>query len=78
VNYERWRELKRKMAVISCAMDMQEMMVPKEEAIRRAEQMRDASDNAVDQGKASVQRWRDIEYNMGNALIALEEMGLIK
>jgi len=54
------------------------MMVPKEEAIRRAEQMRDASDNAVDQGKASVQRWRDIEYNMGNALIALEEMGLIK
>jgi len=62
---EKWERLKAKMAVRVITMDLADRMVPSVEGEQRALNLQ----------KQRTQDYLSVEYRMGQALIALEEMG---
>lgn len=75
MEYEIWEKLKRAMAIEAYCMDAADAMVPYAIAKVNAEDIAKYSESNVDQANARVQRWRALDHYMGNALIALEQLG---
>jgi hypothetical protein len=65
MDQKQWEDMKNKMAIEAIVMDLIDIMVPADEARQRAE-------------KLLAERQRDavnVEYRMGQALIALKKLG---
>jgi hypothetical protein len=79
MEHKEWNELRRKMAVEMFVSGATDMMIPADEARRTALACMEKSDGATapgEQGSTAVQQWRSLERSAGDALIALEKLGM--